>query len=392
EVITGYMSMRDLALKPASGGTLSGRVAKERTGEPLAATIRALNTPASATADAAFGNGFYSLTLPVGSYTVEAGLSGHQIQRAGVSIAEGAVTSQDFALLLAPSLLLVDADVWMGENVTLYYQHALDEAGYLYDTRLITDTIYMPTAEELGAYDVVIWANPWRSPGYIGADQALMDYLDSGGQLLIAGQDIGYWDAQQDYAPLFYTNYLHASFLGEPEILDELIGADILEGLTLTLNDTYAYKNTGFCTLSVCFYPDEIEPTDDAAWPILAHPDGGIRGLKAESPPYRVIYFGFGLESVGPRDALAQTVARSITWLTLPSLTKTVDREAVVPGEALTYTLTLNNIGATDLPEISLTDPIPEHTTYVTDSATGGAVYDPGFDHIQWSGTLTAMT
>ena len=345
EVITGYMSMRDLALKSAPKGTLSGRVTRGRTGEPLAATIRVFDTPLRHAQDAAAwamadAEGFYSLTLPVGNYIVEASLSGHQIQRAGVSIAEGAVTSQGFALLLAPSLLLVDADVWMGENVTLYYQYALDEAGYLYDTRLITDTAYIPTAEEMGAYDVVLWAAPWTSPGYIGADEALMDYLDNGGQLLIAGQDIGYWDYYQNYAPSFYTDYLHASFRGEPEILDELIGADILAGLTLTLNDTYAYKNTGYCTLFGCYYPDEIEPADDAAWPIIAYPDGGIQGIKAESPPYRVIYFGFGLESVGPRDALAQTVERAITWLTLPSLTKIVDKEMATPGEALTYTLT----------------------------------------------------
>ena len=389
EVITGYMSMRDLALKPAPTGTLSGRVTKERPEEPLAATVRALDTPASATADA---DGFYSLALPVGNYTVEASVRGHQSQRAAVSIAEGAVTRQDFILPAAPSLLLVDADAWLGENVTLYYQYALDEAGYLYDTRLITDTTHVPTAEELGAYDVVLWATPWQSPGYVGADQALMDYLDDGGKLLIAGQDVGYWDEYQSYAPLFYADYLHASFLGEPQILDELIGTNILEGLTLTLNDTYAYKDTGFCTFSGCFYPDEIEPADDAAWPILAYPDGGIRGLKAESPPYRVLYFGFGLESVGPRDALVQTMERAIAWLTLPSLTKTVDREEVIPGEALTYTLTLSNIGATDLSGVSLTDPIPEHTTYVPNSATGGATYDPVLDRVQWSGTLPAMT
>jgi uncharacterized repeat protein (TIGR01451 family) len=397
QVITGYMSMRDLYLEPAPVGILSGRVMEGRTGEPLAATIQVLGTPASATADA---DGFYDLALPVGNYTVETSMRGHQAQQAAVSIAEGTVTAQDFILPMAPSLLLVDADAWLGDNVTLYYQYALDKAGYLYDTRLITDTTYIPTTEELEAYDVVLWADPLASPGYIGADGVLIDYLDNGGKLLISGQDIGYWDEYQSYAPLFYASYLHADFIGEPQTLDPLIGTDILEGLTLILNDTYAYKNTGFCTFLGCFYPDQIEPADDAALPIMAHPNGVIHGLKAESPPlrlrsgqaYRVIYFGFGLESVGLRDALAQTVDGAIIWFTLPSLTKTVDKETAIPGEILTYAFTLKNIGATDLPGISLTDPIPEHTAYVPDSATGGVIYDPDDDCIQWSGTLPATT
>jgi uncharacterized repeat protein (TIGR01451 family) len=390
EVITGYMSIRDLALEPAPQGTLSGRVTEIGTGKPLAATIKVLNTPASATAEA---EGFYNLTLPVGSYTVEASMSGHQAQRAVVNIAEGAVTTQNFALPIAPSLLLVDADAWppLEECVANYYRWALDEAGYLYDTRVITDTTHIPTAEELGAYDVVIWATPWQSPGYINADEELMEYLDNGGRLLISGQDIGYWDYSQNYAPFFYTNYLHANFLGEPTVLAELAGMDILDGVKLTLNDTYAYKNTGFCTTLACFYPDQMEPADDAAWPIIAYPDGGIRGLKAETPSYRVIYFGFGLESVGPRDALVEAMTRAIVWLTMPSLTKTVDKEEVVPGEVLTYTLTLTNLGVADFPGVSLIDPIPEHTAYVPDSITGGATYDPDNDCVQWSGTLPAM-
>ena len=137
EVITGYMSMRDLYLETAPTGTLRGRVTETGTGEPLAAKIMVLDTPASATADA---DGFYDLTLPVGSYTVEASVSGHQTQRAVVSITKGTVTNQDLTLPTAPSLLLVDADVWAGDNITPYYQYALDRAGYLYDTRLITDT------------------------------------------------------------------------------------------------------------------------------------------------------------------------------------------------------------------------------------------------------------
>ena len=389
EVITGYMSMRDLTLEPAPKGTLSGRVTEGGTGEPLVATIQVVGVPASATTDA---DGFYSLTLPVGNYTIEASTTGHHIQRATVSIAEGAATDRDFILPTVPSLLLVDANAWLGDNVTLYYQYALDRAGYLYDTRLITDTAYIPTAEELGAYDVVLWADSLASPGYVGADGSLMDYLDNGGQLLISGQDIGYWDDYQEYAPYFYTNYLHANFIGEPQTLDPLVGADILDGLTLIINDTYAYKNTGYCTLFGCLYPDEIGPADDAAWPIIAHSSGDVFGLKAESPPYRVVYFGFGLESAGPRDALAQTVDQAIAWLILPSLTKTVDKEEVMPGEALTYTLTLSNISSADLAGISLTDPIPEHTAYVPGSVTGGATYDPVLDLIEWSGALSATS
>ncbi|MFQ6059402.1 MAG: S8 family serine peptidase, partial [Anaerolineae bacterium] len=402
EVITDYMSMRDLALEPSPTGALSGQVTEAGTGEPLAATIRAVGTPAlraepqgeaSTVADA---SGHYTLTLPVGSYTVEVNLVGYQIQRATASISEGVVTTLNFALPTAPAILLVDADVVFEDNVANYYQRALDEAGYLYYTRLITDTAFIPTAEELGAYDVVIWANPWQSPGFIGADQALMSYLDHGGRLLIAGQDIGYWDGggnpfQPDPIP-FYTNYLHARYLGEPSIVDLLVGRDFLEGVTLALDDPLAYKNTGFCGVLACFYPDEMEPADEAATPIIAYPDGSIRGLKAEYPPYRVVYFGFGLESVGPRDMLARTVGEAISWLSLPSLNKEVDKETALSGEVLTYTLTLTNIGSVDLPGVSLTDPIPEHTSYMSDSVTGGATYDPVLDRIQWSGTLPALS
>ncbi|HID86658.1 MAG TPA: hypothetical protein EYP55_04680, partial [Anaerolineae bacterium] len=60
EVIRGYMSIRDLTLEPAPLGTLTGRVTEEETGNPLAAAIRVVGTPARTVADA---DGFYSLAL-----------------------------------------------------------------------------------------------------------------------------------------------------------------------------------------------------------------------------------------------------------------------------------------------------------------------------------------
>jgi uncharacterized repeat protein (TIGR01451 family) len=71
----------------------------------------------------------------------------------------------------------------------------------------------------------------------------------------------------------------------------------------------------------------------------------------------------------------------------LSTSTKTVTQPTAQPGDSLSYTIVLNNTG-TAKANVSLTDAIPLHTTYVPDSLTGGACYNPVQNQIEWAGTV----
>jgi uncharacterized repeat protein (TIGR01451 family) len=353
EVITDFMSIQDFALLPSPAGTLVGRVTEAGTGTPLTATISAIDTPALTSTDA---NGCYTLTLPVGTYAVKAYSHGHKAQTmTGIGIVSSDRRTLDFALETAPSILLVDADVWEGDSVASYYQWALDYGDYFYDTRPITDTAYLPTAAELSTYDVVVWANPWSSPGYIDADEELTEYLNGGGHLLISGQDIGYWDSADGFwgrAPLFYYNYLHAQYVRDYTRINDLKGLadDVLEGVNLTLEDIYAHKKGEFLA------PDEVTPMDGYAASIINYEGDGSGGLKAdvcEPNPYRVVYLSFGYEGTGPRPGYAAVLDRAIQWLVAPrplrgvSLRPKSQYNVGEPGTSLQYSARVVNDGQT---------------------------------------------
>jgi uncharacterized repeat protein (TIGR01451 family) len=74
--------------------------------------------------------------------------------------------------------------------------------------------------------------------------------------------------------------------------------------------------------------------------------------------------------------------------------TKTVDKDGVSgptvnPGDTLTYTVSVTNNGATT--NIQISDPMPVDTSYVANSATGGATFDAATNRIVWqTGSLGA--
>lgn len=72
-------------------------------------------------------------------------------------------------------------------------------------------------------------------------------------------------------------------------------------------------------------------------------------------------------------------------------VTKTVDKAAAMPGDTLTYTITVApNTTLEDL-TYTVNDVLPAGVTYVPGSVTG-ATYDAGTDAIQWTGVMTGAT
>lgn len=132
----------------------------------------------------------------------------------------------------------------------------------------------------------------------------LSDFMDGGGNLFIAGQDIGWSifsesefidnsDVQRD----FYTNYLHAEYLndGTPESI--LVSAEVqdtvfgnCETIDILNSSSQSIYNTS---------PDEIIPINGGEAIFNYNEGTGIGGIRAETDEYKMVYWAVSLEQLG---------------------------------------------------------------------------------------------
>ncbi|NLG27685.1 MAG: S8 family serine peptidase, partial [Chloroflexi bacterium] len=349
----------DLALEPLPLGTLRGRVSSASTGLPVPARVSAVDTPVSATVDA---QGFYTLTVEAGPCTVVAmplasGLRGRRIE--GLSVPADGALQQDIALDAAPRLLLVDADAWAAPQAQAYGA-ALDALLYVYDVHaLLTAPDDVPSAAVLADYDIVIWAQPQRSPGFIGAWETLGSYLDGGGHLLISGQNIAFWDDGQNRAPTAFRTYLHSEYVSSNAGLGALWGVEggALEGFVLR----YAGAGSDGAQTD----PDAIRLRSSAARPLLRTSSGETAALLADACAYRAAYLTFGLEGVGLAERVhTLEVLLDALWAERPpravSVTAPVLRQLAAPGATAQYRLWVTNTGqVTDSYTFTIDSPWP---------------------------------
>lgn len=68
-----------------------------------------------------------------------------------------------------------------------------------------------------------------------------------------------------------------------------------------------------------------------------------------------------------------------------PTIHKEVDRIIAVPGNTLTYTLTVANPGEEEINSITVTDAIPDMTSYVGGSASVGGTYNGATQTVSWT-------
>lgn len=362
QIRSGMTTTQVFTLTPLPAGVLFGRVTEacpnsEPCGEalPLHATVAAVGTPVTATTDPA--SGLYSLALPAGAYAVTTTSWGHHVSRTtAVTILADAGTLLNIALPPAPTVLLVDGGRWYYDYHGQIIADTLERLGYPFHWWPIRHPFAtpgdLPTAGDLVPYDVVIWDAPQDSPGLVGATQAITGYLSAGGNLLVTGQDVGYWDDGGDPLAVpasYFRPYLKARYVRDDAGLYDIIGQpdDILDGLTLRFNTDDSGANQS--------YPDEIAVLDaDHAGIIAANERDRPLAVRAGTClPYRSVALGFGLEGVGPAEARADALERILGWFEAPrppvgvQLTPASPVRVVRPGNVITHAMRLRNRGAT---------------------------------------------
>lgn len=348
-ITRGVTRTLDFQLDPLPRGSLIVRATDEAGGAVLSPTLTLIGTPISLT-QPAFP---FTLTVPIGLYTVRLRALGYRVVTATVEVQSGVTATIALTMPRMPRVLVVDSGAWYNDSALSFYRQALNARAWSYDEYRIGYPPVPPLTSTLAAYDLVVWSSPFDSPGYIGADRALTFFLRGGGHLLISGQDVAFWD--DGGSGLLYAPYLR-ELLGTRYVRDStgiftVTGA--LDGPFAGIET--AIRGEGGAMNQIA--PDEIGPAD----PLIDRPmdyldDGGAVTAAGLCRPYRGMVFAFGLEGIPDREIRGELLERALRAFQAPPRPwglrwDPVLTERVVPtATQVVFTATLQNLSevATD--------------------------------------------
>ncbi|PWH20349.1 MAG: hypothetical protein DDG59_00790 [Anaerolineae bacterium] len=308
-------------LSPKPFGIVSGRVLEAYTLIPLSATLNVEETPLQVQTNPT--NGEFQLRLPQGNWQVSVRAERHRIQQLSYSIQAAHTYQNDLLLEKAPHILLVDSGPWYYRSQIGYYERALQANRYPYHKWSIRSPYGInslpddrPSTSTLRAYDLVIWSAPGDSPGLIEVGSVISDYLSSGGNFLISGQDVAYLDAggPNFLVPQYYLQEQMGILFKDEGFLTPLNGKanTPFTGLTLALNTPDSAQQQA--------HPDSVVLSDTlrSQSGLLWNDDevGGV--LSSYCVPFKGIWFGFGFEGSGPEPNRNALLQRAIDWFTTP--------------------------------------------------------------------------
>jgi cytoskeletal protein RodZ len=348
----------DAGCAPAAGGLVVGNVYDDNTGSPLtgAQVANELGTVATAmaTADPAVDDAFYTIFAPAGSVTLTAThTSQYSPAVANLSVANG--TTQLYNFDLAAGWLVADPDeievtVELGSSGSTMLdldnlgdaavnweisekdegfmpfateqilvvrldttnanamQAALDSLGYTYLG--VTDTVFrtIPVSELL-EYEAVFYAG--AAP--VDSLPFLVAYLDAGGSLLIADNDLGFFRG----TTVFYQQYLQATYNAD-DGGNLITGEDFMAGLDLDITADP--------------WPDDFIVGAEGVRIFKYATSNFAAGSAIERMDYRAVYLSFDVQHVAGtanRDEMISRilgflVAGDVAWLTVTPITGTL--------------------------------------------------------------------
>lgn len=209
-----------------------------------------------------------------------------------------------------PSILLVDDDA--GATHETYLQTAIEDVG-LAARSWDADVLGRPGLGQLSSYWAVLWTTANGSAMYVSTDdeQDMADYLDGGGNLMLASMQ---YLSSRGATNTFITNYLHIDSWGSDTggfIMTGVSGDPISDHMSLLL-------------LGGLFPPgssDSIVPSASAD-SIFTSPVG-VKGVKVAEGDHKVVFLGFPFEDVKvsePDPNNQRTlVERILNWFDPPS-------------------------------------------------------------------------
>lgn len=175
-------------------------------------------------------------------------------------------------------------------------------------TGLTSDVILMElgSTSSLGGVNNIYYNVGWTFPSLTDNEVPNLEtFLNAGGNLFIAGQDMGWeiMDAASGYGTptnqAFYTGYLHAGFAadgGSTNTLLKAVPSDLVYGTAVdaTINNYYGGSY---------FYPEELT-TANGGIKIFGYNSGTkIGGLRYNNSTYKIVYLGVGPEMLSTANA-----------------------------------------------------------------------------------------
>jgi uncharacterized repeat protein (TIGR01451 family) len=371
EIPQNMTATLDFSLSTLPSGTLTGYVYELGTNLPLAgAEIKVHGLENTAPTD---NDGFYSMVLPSGIYSITARAKGHYSQTQEHVVIPH-TRQVDFWLPLQPCLLLVDDDYGglSSTDYVSYYQEALVSAGLQYNLWTIrTDGV--PSVQDLRDYNALLWFTGDRKHGTLtlGEQTVLRSYMSDGGGLFLSGQNIAA-DIAIDIGSFLDQN-LGASFALENAEPSAVLGTGIFSGQMISFDGDSGANNQ--------VSPDVIRPENGAA-EVFNYSNGETAGVVFETADWRSIYLAFGVEGVDGVDNRRLILQDGFEWLGCSpaavdlQIDKTVSSTSIRSGESLTYTITLRNHSAVPLTGLVFTDTLSQELDFI--SAQPTAVFDGG--------------
>ncbi|MBK9275448.1 MAG: Omp28-related outer membrane protein [Flavobacteriales bacterium] len=161
-------------------------------------------------------------------------------------------------------------------------------------------------------YYNVSWTFPSLTDDVVAQLEA---FLDGGGNLMIAGQDIG-WDQSGDpnaygtaITQAFYEDYMYADYVADGSTANSSVNFednDVVFGGVPNSNINNVFQGNS--------YPEEITPIAPAV-PILRYNNPSkIGGLRVQTATYKLVYFGVGPEQMTTASVGEQMVKLSHDW------------------------------------------------------------------------------